>query len=61
MDPDTRRSMIRNLLHLEVLDSAKDLTRSQASEAIDILQALTQEESPAREDGGPSTNNPPKG
>jgi hypothetical protein len=47
MDPDTRRTMIRNLLHLEVLDSAKDLTRTQASEAIDILSVLTQEEFPA--------------
>jgi hypothetical protein len=60
MDPDTRRSMIRNLLHLEVLDSAKDLTRTQASEAIDILTELTQEESPAQEDRGPSTTTQPK-
>jgi hypothetical protein len=55
MDPDTRRNMIRNLLHLDQLDSAKDLTRTQASEAIDILSALTQEESPIQEDRGPST------
>jgi hypothetical protein len=55
MDPDTRRSMIRNLLHLEVLESAKDLTRTQASEAIDILSALTQEETPTHEGGGSST------
>jgi hypothetical protein len=60
MDFDTRRNMIRNLLHLDRLDSAKDLTRTQASEAIDILQALTQEESPAQEDRGPSTTTQPK-
>jgi hypothetical protein len=61
MDPDTRRTMIRNLLHLDQLDSAKDLTRTQASEAIDILSALTQEETPTHEGGGPSTTTHEKG